>query len=146
MTQAAINYRARIRRWFSKTRPSHASHNQSRMFGLLFKPCATLSSHCCFVYIFTVCGERLCSNFLGEERTEEGKSNIFLFFVPGRSDQSAATVNTNRMSRPAQLAQDDLLNHRFNMWFSAYSSFLWPSQPTIADILNLGWWATAAAW
>lgn len=31
-------------------------------------------------------------------------------------------------------------------FYDINSHFVCPSKPTIADILNVGWWATAAAW
>lgn len=128
VTQHAINGAERTRPWFTKTRPSHAKHNQSSMSGLLFEPCATLFSHWPFVYVcmLTSVEEALrnqlhCSHCKHKQDVQIGSTSL-KWFAPW-----------------------------FIMWIILSHSdinfnLVCPCQPTIADILNLGWWATAAAW
>lgn len=152
MTRHPIGWRGRAQHWFIKTRPSHAKHNQSSM------PGPFIQTVCYFVFSLASLFTYLCSHLLRRivfelpRRWEENKISGW------KSCSLCAGLNWTNCGH-CKHKPDVQIGSTRSKWFvggfilqiilsSSEMNFhcVFPRQPTIADILNLGWWATAAAW
>lgn len=134
-----------------------------RMLAVIKAACRApvIQTACCFVfplwlpvYIFMPASVEEDCVLISSERERKGKKKKkFLLLdllgrsLPDRTGPRAAAVNTSRMFASGLTKKKRKGLMMINVLIPASSFFsLLPFQPTIADILNLGWWATAAAW